>query len=241
MKATAEYMQDLADLEPFFGFDLSQCEQGSDEWLAAKLGVISASMVSKIIKKGHGPNGYSVERDSYMKELVGEVGTKFRKQLTAAALEWGTMNELGARAEFELANNVAIDEIPFIFKDLAISGIDLPNMRCGVSLDGRVNGVSHVLEIKAPFTPKVYLDFVLDSKVKPEYMYQVAFQMWCTGAEKASFINYDPRFKSHNLHGITIERDEKTMEIFDIEIPKFIAEMNTMMDKLGIVYGDQWK
>lgn len=241
MKETNLYMEDLSALTSVFGYDLSQCEQGSPEWLNSKLGVISASNVYKAVKKGRGKNGYSVERDSYMKELVGEVGTKFRKELSAAALEWGTMNELGARAHFELSNNTVIEEIPFIFKNLDMSDIELPNMRCGVSLDGRIKGESHVLEIKAPFTPKVYLDFVLDGKIKPEYMHQVAFQMWVTGAERASFVNYDPRFENKMLHGVAIERDEAVMEMFDVEIPKFILEMDVMLKKMNLTFGQQWR
>ena len=70
------------------------------------------------------------------------------------------------------------------------------------------------------------------------------FVMWVTGREWIDFCSYDPRMKGDTesrLHVIRIEKCSETMENFDIEIPKFIEEMDQMLGKLGFEFGDQWK
>lgn len=240
MKKTDEYLRDLENLKDFFGFDLSKCEQGSDEWHHAKLGVISGSNVYKIMKRGKGGKGYSKERDTYMKELVGQIATRQAKEIKAAALEWGKANEVKARTTYEMLNDVVIEEIPFIYKELPLS-IPLANMRCGVSLDGRIRGRSEVIEIKSPFSPVVYLDFVLDEKIKQEYVWQMLFQCWVADADWASFVNHHPLFAKKTFHGVRVPRDNDAIDLMEMEIIKFIREMDEMLAKLNIKFGDQWR
>ena len=45
------------------------CEQGSDEWLSARLGVPSASQFSKIVT---GKGGKSTQVEAYINQLVAE-------------------------------------------------------------------------------------------------------------------------------------------------------------------------
>ena len=46
--------------------------------------------------------------------------------------------------------------------------------------------------------------------------------------------------KENRLCIIPQQRDDELMERFDLEIPKFIAEMDEHLNKLGFAFGDQW-
>mgnify|MGYP000279741497 FL=1 len=67
--------------------------------------------------------------------------------------------------------------------------------------------------------------------------------MWVTGLDSWDFCSYDHRVngnKGNRLCIIPQQRDEELMEKFDLEIPKFIAEMDEHLNKLGFAFGDQW-
>ena len=40
---------------------------------------------------------------------------------------------------------------------------------------------------------------------------------------------------------ITIEKDPKVFERFDNELPEFLKEMDSAMEKIGLKWGEQWE
>jgi hypothetical protein len=209
--------------------NILQIDQGSPEWQKAKLGVISASNISKVLaKKG------TETRHGYMMELIGQIATKEAEEFNAKALEWGKVNEPAARAayEFETGNNVEL--AGFIYG---------PDKRTGCSPDGMITKLNRGLEIKNPMTGKVHADFLTMDKIKIEYIYQVQFSMWVTGFDEWDFCSFHAKFKAPGtmLKILTIKRDAELMKRFDDEIPAFISEMDEHLKKLKINYGSQWE
>ena len=205
---------------------LISSEQGSPEWFQAKLGVISASNIKNVLaKKG------SETRSGYISELVAQIATGEMPELNARALEWGKGQEENARSAYEFATETTVNQVGFIY------GKD---RRVGCSPDGIIGEIKGV-EIKCPYTSKVHVDFIAMEKIKPEYLQQVQFSMWVTGFEEWDFCSYDPRFKKQLLKIHTIKRDVEMMERFDNEVPAFIEEMDAILKKLNINFGDQWK
>lgn len=206
--------------------NIIKCEQGSVEWLTLKLGVASASNISKMIaKKG------TDARSSYMAELVAQVCTGEMPELNAKALAWGKEHEASARAAYEFETELKVDTVGFIYSD---------DKRLGCSPDGIVRSINRGVEIKCPFTSKVYIEFLTAGKIKKEYIDQCQFSMWVTGMKSWDFVNYDPRMKKNMLHIVTIQRDEAMMERFNTEIPEFLNDMDSMLDIAGFSFGDQW-
>lgn len=200
-------------------------KQNTLEWLESKMGVISASEACKAIaKKG------TDTRHGYLCQKVAEIATGEMPELNARALEWGKENEAAARALYELETNTTVSEVGFFY------GL---NKRVGCSPDGIIEDLKKGVEIKCPFSSKVFIE-VLTGKIKPEYLIQCQFSMWVTGFETWDFVNFDPRMKKKMLHIQTLERDQKCMDRFDIEIPEFIAEMDTLLEIAGFKFGDQW-
>lgn len=200
--------------------------QGSDEWRNAKLGVISASNISKVLaKKG------TDTRASYLNELIGQIATREFDDINAKALEWGVANEAAARAAYEFVTNNKVDLVGLVY------GKD---KRIGCSPDGEIKALRRGLEIKNPITAKVHVDFLVNEKVKPEYVYQVQFSMWVTGFESWDFCSHHPKFKSNILKVKTFERDNALMERFENEVGEFILDMDAALKKIGLTFGDQW-
>lgn len=201
-------------------------DQGSEEWLKARLGVITASNISKVLaKKG------SETRNGYMAELVGQVCTGVPEEINGKALEFGKINEVAARAAYSFETGYKIDEVGFIY------GHD---KRTGCSPDGLIHNLNKGLELKVPFTSRVYIEFLCSGKIKKEYLDQVGFCLWITGYSSWDFVNFNPRMKKNMIHIQTIERDEKQMAIFNEAIPEFVHEMDLMLEKAGFKWGEQW-
>lgn len=230
MLSTVDLFKSLSELTlDKFGFDGGEIEQGTPEWHRMRAGVITASRVHDIIKKGRAKGSYSAARQAYMNELIAQVCTGLLPdQLTAKQVLWGHENEPKALALYDPFEDKQINQIAFIY------GLD---MRCGVSPDALVND-NGGLEIKCPWTTSQYIDQLLGGEPKPEYLTQVQYSMWLTGREYWDFANYDPRMKKKNIHVVKHEPDLKLFKIFDEEIPKFIKDMDEKLASIGFKFSD---
>jgi len=179
------------------------------------------------------PPVYGDMRQGYMAELVGQIATGLLpEEMSFKQCEWGKEYEDEARAFFELEMGVDVDVPAFIYKD--------KNKRCGISPDGMIKGKKIGLELKCPYTTKVYIEFVTCDKIKKEYIEQCQYSMWVTGYEAWYFGSYDPRVKTKKLHYVLIKRDESFMTKYDEAEKNFIRDMDLMLDKIGMEFGDQW-
>lgn len=206
--------------------NIVNAEQGSEEWIVSKLGVISASNISCVLaKKG------TATREGYISELVAQVATGEMAEISGPALRWGKEQEQSARSAYEFSTGSTVSAVGFIY------GKD---KRTGCSPDGII-GDTKGLEIKCPYTSKVHVDFLAMEKIKLEYIYQVQFSMWITGIEEWDFCSFDPRFKKQLLKIHSIKRDAEMMKRFDDEVPSFISEMDVVIKKIGLRFGEQWE
>ena len=180
------------------------------------------------------PPVYGDMRQGYMAELVGQIVTGLLpEEMSFKQCDWGNEHEDSARALFELELGVDVDVPAFIYKD--------DTKRCGISPDGLIVGKKIGLELKCPFTTKVFVEFATCDKIKKEYMEQCQYSMWVTGYEAWYFANYDPRIKTKNLHWVLIERDESYMKKYDEAFINFTKDMDSMLEKLSMEFGQQWQ
>lgn len=225
MKSLASIYQNLEQFEKTFGLPVSQSLQGSEAWFKLKLGVISASNASKAVAKKD-----SETRNTYMCELVAQVCTGIMEEINSKYIDWGHQNEDAARSCYEFMTGQSITQVPFVFKD--------GTFREGCSPDGLV-GLKG-LEIKCPFNSVHHVKFVTDDKIKPEYVWQYQYTLRVMGADEWDFSSYDPRMKKTPIKILTVAKDEEKQKIMDDLIPAFIEDMDKMLAKVGISYGEQW-
>lgn len=216
------------------GVDLSKIKQGTTDWLMHRAGVITASKVHNIIKAGRGKSGYSESRAAYMEELCSQVCTGMvAEQTPFKQAKWGHENEPFAREAYEARFLTVVDTLGLLYKD--------ETLRCAASPDGLTEFGG--LEIKCPFTSQTHFKTLIEGFVKPEYMTQMQYSMWCAGLDRWDFGSFDPRFtggSERRLFVQTFTPHHETFMTLEREIPLFIGEMDEMLAKVGAKFGDQW-
>jgi exodeoxyribonuclease (lambda-induced) len=187
---------------------LVEAAQGSAEWLAARVGVITSSRAKdacKTLKNGD-PAEVAI---AYAAQIALErvSGVRCDETFVNAAMRRGTELEPQARAAYEAETGNLVLE----------SGIVLTDDRAfGYSTDGLI-GADGLLEIKCPSSPKVVCSMWRDGDVS-EYMHQIQMGLWITGRKWLDFVMYDPRLEvvGKALFVKRIERDEAFIESLEI-------------------------
>ena len=203
-------------------------EQGTAEWFAARCGKVTASRVADIISKTK--SGPSASRGNYMAELVcerltGVVGDAFK----SAAMEWGTAQEPHARAAYEAAGGVLVEEVGFVPHPA------IPE--AGASPDGIVNGEG-LVEIKCPNTA-THIETLLSGKVPERYITQMQWQMACTGFPWCDYLSYDPRMPENmRLFISRVPRNDASIAFMEAEVRAFLAELDAKIADLKSHYGE---
>lgn len=226
MKTLAEIDAILEKFEKQFGLEIRKAQQGSEIWMRTKLGVISASCASEVVAKKT-----TATRHTYMCFLVAQVCTGVFEEVNARAMDWGKQHEAAARSAYTFASGEKGTQISFVFKD--------ESFRTGCSPDDLLK--TKGAEIKCPFNSENYIKFAAEDKIKPEWEWQNNFSMWVCDADEWDMVQYDPRMKKHPQHIVTVSRDVEKIKALDDLVPAFIHDMDQMLAKFGVRFGDQWK
>ena len=202
---------------------IEKIEQGTPQWFAARLGNVTASRVADVIAKTK--SGYSASRENYMAQLICERMTNtVAESYTNAAMQWGTETEPLARAAYESLADVLVDEVGYVQHPII--------ERAGASPDGLV-GLFGLLEIKCPNTA-THIDTLITEQVPTKYITQMQWQMVCTGRAWCDFVSFDPRLPSGlQMFVKRVEFDAEYAATLEIEVVKFLAELDTKISKLN--------
>ncbi len=91
-----------------------ECEQGTPEWFAARLGIPTASEFSTVMAKGK-DGGKSLTRKTYMLKLAGEILTgEPMESYSNAHMDRGKEQEAEAREAYELMKDLDCQQVGFI-------------------------------------------------------------------------------------------------------------------------------
>lgn len=196
-------------------------DQGSDEWIAARTGLCTASRFKDILS-GRGGK-YKVVRKTYLYELVSE-------RLTGISKGFRETAEVRHGKEFE---NEARDAYSFItrneVREIGITILD-DNQFIGASPDGIVDPDGGI-EVKC-FDTRRHVEIICEG-MPAELMPQVQGNIWIHNAKWWDFISYDPRIKSDkNIYIQRIMRDDKYIGMLKNECFKFTDEVQTTIDKI---------
>lgn len=201
-------------------------EQGTSEWMAMRLGKLTASRMADVLATTK--SGPSASRKNYLAQLVAErmTGQPGETFSGSAAMLWGTDNEPLARAEYEMLKDVMVDQVDFVSH---------PTIEwLGASPDGMV-GNDGLVEIKCPNTA-THIDYLLANKVPTKYIPQMALQLLCTGRAWCDFVSYDPRMPEKlKLFVVRYTTDAEYLEKVAAEAILFLAEVNETIAALELV------
>ena len=202
-------------------------EQRSEEWFKQRLGHVTASKMSDVLAKGSG-----ITRDKYKMQLISErVTGQSEKSFSNGYMEWGTQQEKFACMRYECDTNCIVDAAEFYIH---------PTIKwLGASPDGLLRDadglIKGLIEIKCLKTEN-HLEFFLDEspKIPAKYIIQMQAQMWVTGAEWCDFVSYDSRvtYEHREIFITRVNRDDKFIKEMEIEVVKFLAEVEETINKL---------
>lgn len=205
-------------------------EQGSAEWLEARLGLASASRFKDILSeprsKADKESGKLSETAySYMCELAAEVLTGKQAELSGKALEWGAENEPEARNLYDMTRD-DVEEVGIILDD---SG------KYGASPDGLV-GDDGMIEIKCPYNSVNHLKTVIAGEMPKEHMPQVQGNMMINGRQWCDFISFDPRIEGKGrFFVVRVERDDEYIAKLQDKLTNFVNKLDQLLlDNFGI-------
>lgn len=191
-------------------------EQGSDEWLAARLGKPSASCFSRLITNSGKP---SSSADGYINELIAERLTGRSKPFfTTPWMERGRSLEPDAREAYGFISGNDTLEVGFIV-DTTFS--------YGCSPDALI-GSEGGLEIKCP-APDTHVGYMRDNQAGVnKYWQQIQGCMWVTGRQWWDFFAYHPEMP-HVL--VRVERDDEYIAKLAEEVTKAVNVIKTEVEK----------
>jgi putative phage-type endonuclease len=201
-------------------------EQLTDEWFAARVGKVTASRMGDLMATTR--SGYGASRANYMAELIAERLTgKKAERFQNEAMQWGVDKEPEANAAYVFHTDLQIDSVGFI---------EHPSIpMSGASPDGHV-GTDGGVEIKCPLTA-THIDTLLSNTIASKYIYQMQWQMACTGRVWCDFVSYDPRMPPEmQLFIKRVPRDTKVIAELETEVRKFLNELVSKTNELTARY-----
>ena len=200
------------------------CEQGTRAWVEARLGVVTASEVGRIVTPtGKRASGEAVER--YACELMAETFTgepvvEFDNEWT----ERGRVLEPDARDEYVFATGNEYRHAGFVYRD--------ESRTVGCSPDGLV-GDDGGLEIKCP-NPGLHLMHLAGGVVPKKHRPQVQGCIWVTGAAWWDFMSFHPDFPPLIVRA---EPDPAYQAALSEIVPAFVedlAERRAALEAMGL-------
>lgn len=210
-------------------------EQGSVQWIAARVGKLTASRVCDAFSKLKDGITYAATRRELMLELLSErlTGLAAPHFVSREMLE-GIENEPGGVAAYEFEKDVECVPAGFI---------DHPTIpRSGASPD-RFVGDDGLLEIKAPksttFCAVRLVHQFGESEYKPSradpddgYLMQAMWQLACSGRDWCDLAYFDWRMPiGQQLYVRRINRDDKIIAAMESEARQFLDELAALEER----------
>nr|DAU84976.1 MAG TPA: Exonuclease [Caudoviricetes sp.]DAY75136.1 MAG TPA: Exonuclease [Caudoviricetes sp.] len=187
------------------------CEQGSEEWLQARLGIPTATGFENIVTATGKKSSAQIK---YMAELIEEsiIGLQ-DESFKSRFMERGNQLEPLARSAYEFITGNAVTQVGGVYLD--------ENKEVMVSPDGLIPELKKGLEIKCP-KMSTHIRYLLEGGVPSEYVIQVQANLWVTGYETWDFVSYCPEYQKQPLYIFTTHRDQALMTAFNKLIPQFL-------------------
>ena len=165
----------------------NELEQGSPEWLAARCGIITASVVGQLITpKTVKPAANDTSRALAMTLTAERITGYVEPVQPNRDMERGTLSEPFARDKYAehyaAPYGAPVTEVGFMVRDFG-------GYRIGFSPDGLV-GDDGLIEIKSP-RQKKHLSTILADEVPLEYMAQCQAGLLVSGREWIDFLSYN--------------------------------------------------
>ena len=210
-------------------------DQRSEEWFAERAGKITASRMHDVMlprerepfksgpRKGQ-PRPPPQALVDYAHQLAAERLTgRPRKQVKAAALQWGQDVEPAAVAAYQAETGVIVTLCGFVQH----SAHDFIGASPDFLVDDDGGG-----EIKSPESSEVHLETLLVG-LPPEHIEQIQGGLWVTGRQWWDFVSYHPDFPADlRLYTQRVPRDEAFIAKLESACLQLEADVQEIISQL---------
>ena len=191
-------------------------EQGTPEWHAARLGIVTMFEMKTLLVKGKGPGGFGTGAISYMHQLIGEriTGEPSDAFPGNAHTQRGHQLEPVARELYQEATGLPrLEQVGIIL-----------NHGVGYSPDCLVDS-NGLAEIKTKL-PKFQIELLLDDELPQEHVAQCQGGLWVSEREWIDFVSYWPGMP---LFVKRAYRDEAMIRTIAERVEAFYEELERRM------------
>lgn len=197
---------------------LRKLQQGTDEWLAARCGIVTMSEVHCLLVKGKGPAGLGAGALTYMNKLIAERITEEPSDSWAgnAATRRGKELEPVACSLYADSTGNQVDHVGIIL-----------NHGAGYSPDGLIES-DGAIEIKTK-QPQDQVDVLLSGEIPGDHIAQCQGGLWISEREWIDFVSYWPGMP---LFVKRAYRDEKMIRTIAERVDAFYEEMENRMGRV---------
>lgn len=225
-------------------FTVIECEQRSDAWRQARLGVFTASRAYDAFRKTV-KGEWRAERTYYRTELVLErlTGRSAEDGYQSQAMINGIKREADAIRIYENVHGVMVRSVGFVLDN------EIP---IGCSPDGVIGDFEGLVQVKSP-NPPTHLatlrtlrnaqrheriaraeDKLHMAAVAPEYLAQVRHELYVTGALWCDYVSYHPDFPAH-LQLVTIRVTAADANVVDYsqDVRVFLQEVEQECEQIA--------
>ena len=191
------------------------CEQGSEDWFRARMGIPTASEFGTVLAPRAGSEGKM--RRTYLHKLAGEIITgEPMEKYSNAHMERGHAMEAEARSLYAFMFDADPTQIGF-----------LRNGQKGCSPDSLI-GDAGMLEIKTKL-PHLLIDCILKDDFPAEHKAQCQGALWVAEREWVDIAVYWPRMP---LFVKRAYRDEEYISKLSDAIDAFNADLAAVVDRI---------
>ena len=195
--------------------------QGSEEWKAARAGLVTASRMTDVIAKIK--TGEAATRRDYRTQLVAEILTSRPQEsgFVNTEMQWGQETEPLACSAYEIAIGEFVDTVGLVLH---------PRIDRAAASPDRLVGSTGLLEVKCPKTA-THLQYLMDGIVPKDYEPQMMWQLACTEREWCDFVSFDPRLPEKlQIFRVRLQRNEERIRELEREVIAFLAEVDRMLE-----------
>lgn len=196
--------------------EIVDCQQGTEEWFAARLGIPTASMFS-VLLSGRKDAKDKKTRQTYMMKLAGEIITgEPAESYTNIHMERGKVMEDEARDLYAFMSDADPVRVGFI-----------KAFGAGASPDSLI-GEDGGLEIKTALA-HIQVDRLLNGTLPSEHKAQVQGNLWVSGRKWWDFCSYSPKLPMFTLR---VERDEDYIKEIAAGVAEFNKDLAEMVERI---------
>lgn len=198
-----------------------QHEQGSEEWIESRRGVITGSRF-KDARDKTAKGAMTAKAMLYAMDVARErFGGAASGAFVNAAMRFGTEQEPLARQAYEVSTGNLVEEAGFITTDDA---------KFGVSVDGLVDD-DGMVEIKTMVSSDTLFTAVVDGD-HSAYIDQINGALWLLGRKWCDLILWAPDLPVGKLTVVRITRDEDAIQRLEDELMAFERTVTQLETKL---------